>query len=250
MLRNTTRNLLLATCIAAVPSIALAQTQTQAPQRAQQNQTAASSAQMAGKFLAAPMAGQIRAADLRSADIYTADNQKVGDIDDILLDSRGNIVAVVVGVGGFLGIGQKNVAIPFESLNMMDTNSGMAANTGTTTMGTANNAPANSAAANRDRMATGNVPAAPGATDQDRQRATAQQAETMSQQQANQQRGTTTATPANPRMAQNTDGVWKPERILLQGVTKAELESAPAFSWDASATSANSNTTNAPSRNR
>lgn len=230
MLRNTTRNLLLATCIAAIPSVALAQTQTPA-QRAQQNQTMAqSNATMSGKFLAAPQTGQIRAADLRSADIYTADNQKVGDIDDILLDSRGNIVAVVVGVGGFLGIGEKNVAIPFESLDMMAGNAGNTGMAGTATPNMPNTNP--------DRMTTGTNPNAI-ATDQDRQRATAQRAETMGQQQANQ-------TAANQRMAQSNTGSWKPERILLRGVTKAELESAPAFNWDANAR----NTTNAPARNR
>lgn len=105
MVRNTARNLLLATCIAAIPSVAIAQSPAQ--QRAQTNSqtTAQSGAQISGKFLAAPQSGHMRAADLREADIYTSDNQKVGDIDDILLDSRSNIVAVVVGVGGFLGLG-------------------------------------------------------------------------------------------------------------------------------------------------
>ncbi len=228
MVRNTARNLLLATCIAAVPSIAIAQTPSQT---AAQNAAAVS-----GKFLAAPQSGHMRAADLREADIYTADNQKVGDIDDILLDSRGNIVAVVVGVGGFLGIGEKNVAIPFASLDMqMGSNAAMANNNA-------------NAAANRDRMTTGTNPNAitdpnSAMTDQERQRATAQRAEQMSREQAN----TTTAQP-NQRVAQNTSGVWKPERILLKGVTKADLQNAPEFKWDANAR--NTNNANTPARNR
>ncbi len=244
------RNLLLATCVAAIPSAALAQTATQnaTPQNVKQGQ-------MAGKFLAMPAAGQIRAADLRSADIYTADNQKVGDIDDILLDSRGNIVAVVVGVGGFLGIGEKNVAIPFESLDMMAQNN-MAGAAGTTTRTTGTTTGAAGTApntANRDGMTTGAVPNnTAAATDQDRQRATAQRAEQMSREQLAAQRGTattttTTTTATNQRMAQ-TGGAWKPERILLKGVTKAELESAPAFNWDASAI--RGATPNTPARNR
>lgn len=233
MLRSTTRNLLLATCIAAVPAAALAQ----AP--AQQN-TQASASQMSGKFLAMPEAGQMRAADLRSADIYTADNQKVGDIDDVLLDRGGQIVAVVVGVGGFLGIGEKKVALPFESLDFQNPSAAMASGATTTSP-------------NGDRMTTGVVPDS-AATDPQRQRTTAQRAEDMTQQQANRtgQTTTTTTTTATPqRTAQATTGLWKPERILLQGVTKADLEAAPEFNWEESNRNRSApNTTNAPSRNR
>ncbi len=221
MVRNTARNLLLATCIAAVPSIAIAQTPSQT--------AAQTAAAMSGKFLSAPQSGQIRAADLREADVYTSDNQKVGDIDDILLDSRGNVVAVVVGVGGFLGIGEKNVAIPFAALEIQ---------------AAANSATASSTAANRDRMTTGTNPNAittpnSSMTDQDRQRATAQRAEEMSREQAHQ-------TTANQRMAQANTGIWKPERVLLKGVTKADLQNAPEFSWDGNVRT-NANT---PARNR
>ena len=264
MLRTSTRNLLLATCIAAVPSLALAQSPSQ---QRQQNQPAAQQSQqqhsaMSGKFLAAPQSGQMRAADLREADIYTADNQKVGDIDDILLDRQGKIVAVVVGVGGFLGIGQKNVAIPFDSLEIQDQNAAMAADrrneNRTTTTSTASNADR----AAGDRMATGNVPDNR-ATSQDRERTTAQRAEDMSKEQANrqtdrnadrtaanqnQQRSTTTTTTTT---TQRTATLWKPERILLKGVTKADLQNAPEFHWDNNASNRNnSNTNNPPARNR
>jgi septal ring factor EnvC (AmiA/AmiB activator) len=95
-------------------------------------------------------------------------------------------------------------------------------------------------------MTTGAVPnSTAAATDQDRQRATAERAEQMSREQAAAQRSTTTTTTTstspNQRMVQ-ADGLWKPERILLKGVTKAELESAPAFNWDSNA--------NTPARNR
>ncbi|MGF9764578.1 PRC-barrel domain-containing protein [Microvirga sp. 0TCS3.31] len=40
----------------------------------------------------------------------------MGDIDEVLLDRQGKIHGLVVGVGGFLGIGQKDVAIPFEQV--------------------------------------------------------------------------------------------------------------------------------------
>ncbi len=238
------RNILLATCIAAIPSVALAQNAV--PQNAQR-------AQMSGKFLAMPAAGQIRAADLLSADIYTADNQKVGDIDDILLDKNGKVVAVVVGVGGFLGIGEKNVAIPFESLDMSVQANTAGTSNNNAVVNNANSNAANTNAANREAMTTGAVPGNNAAvTDQDRQRATAQRAEQMGREQAAAQRSTTTTTTttttsSNQQMARN-DGLWKPERILLKGVTKAELESAPAFNWDAS--TMRGNNANTPARNR
>ena len=48
--------------------------------------------------------------------MYTPNNKKIGDINEILLDKTGNVEAVVIGVGGFLGIGAKEVALPFKSL--------------------------------------------------------------------------------------------------------------------------------------
>jgi sporulation protein YlmC with PRC-barrel domain len=58
----------------------------------------------------------MRGSKLTGLDVYGADNQKIGDIDEVLVDKEGKIQAVVVGVGGFLGIGQKDVAIPFAQL--------------------------------------------------------------------------------------------------------------------------------------
>jgi sporulation protein YlmC with PRC-barrel domain len=52
-------------------------------------------------------------------DVYGADNQKIGDVDEVLVDRQGNVHGFVVGVGGFLGIGQKNVAIPFDQVQWM-----------------------------------------------------------------------------------------------------------------------------------
>ena len=40
-----------------------------------------------------------------------ADNQKIGDVTDILFDKNGKIEAYIVSVGGFLGIGAKDVAL-------------------------------------------------------------------------------------------------------------------------------------------
>jgi sporulation protein YlmC with PRC-barrel domain len=61
----------------------------------------------------------MRGSQLMGIDVYGADNQKIGDIDEVLVDRQGKIHGLVVGVGGFLGIGQKDVAIPFEQVQWM-----------------------------------------------------------------------------------------------------------------------------------
>jgi sporulation protein YlmC with PRC-barrel domain len=59
-----------------------------------------------------------RSSKLVGTNVYGQDNTKIGDINDILIGSGGNVQAVVVGVGGFLGVGEKNVAIPFDALSI------------------------------------------------------------------------------------------------------------------------------------
>jgi sporulation protein YlmC with PRC-barrel domain len=76
--------------------------------------------------------------DFMGQAIYTADDQSIGDINDLLVEKDGGIVAAVVGVGGFLGIGEKNVAIPFENITITrEMDDETAATTGTGTEGTA-----------------------------------------------------------------------------------------------------------------
>jgi hypothetical protein len=74
----------------------------------------ASSAPAEGQFIAKQSVNEWRAPKLIGVDVYGADNQKVGAIKDILMNHDGSAQAVVIGVGGFLGIGQKEVAVPFQ----------------------------------------------------------------------------------------------------------------------------------------
>ena len=48
--------------------------------------------------------------------VISANNESIGDINDVIVDRNGQAIAAVVGVGGFLGIGEKDVAVPFKSL--------------------------------------------------------------------------------------------------------------------------------------
>ena len=60
-------------------------------------------------------------------------NETVGDINDLVLDKDGKVVAVIVGVGGFLGIGEREVALDYSSLNVKYDPSAMT-NAGATTI--------------------------------------------------------------------------------------------------------------------
>ena len=48
--------------------------------------------------------------------VYDPHKNKIGDVDQLLVDRTGNIEGVVIGVGGFLGVDKKDVALPFKSL--------------------------------------------------------------------------------------------------------------------------------------
>jgi ribosomal 30S subunit maturation factor RimM len=62
--------------------------------------------------------GNWRASKLVGLNVYNDSNESLGSINDLLTDKSGDIKGVVIGVGGFLGVGEKNVAVPFEKLNV------------------------------------------------------------------------------------------------------------------------------------
>ncbi len=61
---------------------------------------------------------QVSANDYIGKQIYNANNESIGDVNDLILEENGGIVAAVVGVGGFLGIGEKDVALPMSKISM------------------------------------------------------------------------------------------------------------------------------------
>jgi sporulation protein YlmC with PRC-barrel domain len=48
--------------------------------------------------------------------VYDPKESKIGDVDDVLVDKSGKITGLVIGVGGFLGVGEKDVIVPFGSV--------------------------------------------------------------------------------------------------------------------------------------
>lgn len=158
-----------------------------------------------GQFMAKVEMNQIMASDLIGTRVVSANNESIGDINDVIVDRNGRAVAAVIGVGGFLGIGEKDVAVPFESLEFanaqqaeaMDQNkSGNAVTTtGSTATGTASGS--------SSTMATNN-----------------------------------TSSTANTASSNKNE----PERVVLR-MTKAELQAAPSF--DADGDNANTGSTGA-----
>jgi sporulation protein YlmC with PRC-barrel domain len=60
--------------------------------------------------------GNWRASKMVGLSVYNDKNESLGSINDFLTDKNGKVVAVVIGVGGFLGVGEHLVAIPFEKV--------------------------------------------------------------------------------------------------------------------------------------
>ena len=73
----------------------------------------------AAKFVNSQRQDQHLASKFKGTDVVGADEAKIGDVSDILFDKDGKIEAYVVGVGGFLGIGAKDVALAPAAFQMV-----------------------------------------------------------------------------------------------------------------------------------
>ena len=86
-----------------------------------------------------------RSSKLIGLNVYNDQNEKLGDISEILLDKSGKVDGVIIGVGGFLGMGQHDIKVEMSKLKFVDepvrTSSSTAAPGGNT--GSAAPAPAN-----------------------------------------------------------------------------------------------------------
>jgi sporulation protein YlmC with PRC-barrel domain len=80
--------------------------------------TTAANPPPAASTLTAVAPTAVTAKDLDNVVVYSSDNQNVGEISDVVVDISGKVDAVIVDVGGFLGIGEKPVAIGFNGLDI------------------------------------------------------------------------------------------------------------------------------------
>lgn len=158
-------------------------------------------------FVTVPETGAWRVSDLQGKAVYDSQGTSIGDIKDVLVSQNGSVNAVIIGVGGFLGIGEKNVAVNMSALQLGPGDTQAKADAVTTAMPKTD--------------ATGAVPADNPA---------------MPGQTAVDGTGTMASPPAAPAdvvAANNPDAVKigddaLPDRIILN-VTRQQLEDAPAF---------------------
>src|SRR5262249_16177231 len=64
--------------------------------------------------------GTWRASKMAGLKVYNDQNEDIGSINDLLTDKSGNIKAAVISVGGFLGVGSRLVAIPFDKIKFVN----------------------------------------------------------------------------------------------------------------------------------
>jgi hypothetical protein len=143
-----------------------------------------------------------RASKLDGVDVYNDRNEKIGDISEVLIDREGKAEAVVIGVGGFLGVGEHNVAVPFSALKWeMNDSSRTASNTNAGMNASPPAATTAPPAASTTGPATTGTVGAPSATN-------------------------------NAGSAAANDMRNYPERAILSGATKDQLKNAPEFKYN------------------
>lgn len=91
-------------CFAAAMTATVASAQTPAPAP---TPPAAAKAEVAPKGLT----GHWRASKVIGVNVYNEQNEKLGDINEVILDPAGKVAGYVVGVGGFLGVGEHDILV-------------------------------------------------------------------------------------------------------------------------------------------
>lgn len=101
--------------------------------------------------------GNWRASKVVGLNVYNSSNESLGSINDLLTDQNGSIKAVVVGVGGFLGVGEHLVAVPYDKIKFVNepvvTASAAGASNGSSSSGMSSTRPTSTG------MTTGAAPA-------------------------------------------------------------------------------------------
>jgi sporulation protein YlmC with PRC-barrel domain len=152
-----------------------------------------------------------RASRLEGLNVYNLNNEKVGDIREVLVNPQGQVEAVVIGVGGFLGLGERDVAVPYNALQWVNDPARTADATNPGTATTANTGTAGPV----DTTATGTTVTAP------------MTGNTVDQP------STTGSIGMDNRMAATAGDQMRdyPERAILPNATKEQLENAPQFRY-------------------
>jgi sporulation protein YlmC with PRC-barrel domain len=68
------------------------------------------------KWMTEEATGQWRASKMIGLNVYNSVSEKIGTISELIVDQSGKLEALVVGAGGFLGIGERDVAVPYSQI--------------------------------------------------------------------------------------------------------------------------------------
>jgi hypothetical protein len=78
----------------------------------------------AAKFVASQTADQLVFSKFKGTDVVGPNDESIGAVNDLLFDKNGKILGVMVGVGGFLGVGQKNIAMDMGAFQIVPASTG------------------------------------------------------------------------------------------------------------------------------
>jgi sporulation protein YlmC with PRC-barrel domain len=161
---------------------------------------------------------QWRASDLERLDVYSSNNgDKIGDINELILDINGKVQAAVIGIGGYLGIGEREIAVPFDQIRFVNEPRVNASGTTTGEARLAGASPGGGTVASPAATGTAAVPA--GSNSPATLNATGNNAPAPGQ-------------PGAPATEQTAPAVGHPtpnHAILMMSITRDELRTAPEF---------------------
>jgi sporulation protein YlmC with PRC-barrel domain len=93
----------------------------------------------ATKWMTQEAAGQWRTSKMIGLNVFNNSNEKIGAISELIVDRSGKLQAAVVGAGGFLGLGERDVAVPFDQIDWVSQPVASTSTTPTTTGAASNN---------------------------------------------------------------------------------------------------------------
>lgn len=96
----------------------MAQDSSQAEKTMPTQTQAASNGGANNPFMTEQTANQIRSRQLVGSDVVNMSDEQIGSISDVVVNKDGQVVGIVVGVGGFLGVGEKHVALSWNSVKI------------------------------------------------------------------------------------------------------------------------------------
>ncbi|MGJ0395939.1 MAG: PRC-barrel domain-containing protein [Methylocystis sp.] len=74
------------------------------------------------EFLTALPQNALLVSNIHEQNVYDPRDNKLGEVKDLMLDRSGKITAAIISVGGFLGIGEKDVAVAFSDISATERN--------------------------------------------------------------------------------------------------------------------------------